>query len=168
MGLRDRNIVFRDSGSAIYIDQYDYPPASDLWIFSFPTQKWTKIENLQFDAFDFGSVLTSNEHYIVLLGGAIDTGQQDVDDIFILDIRNEDESKWKFRKSSIKCPEDGECHAVRTGGVDSKDDILVNGFIKECFKMKEFDNIQLPPSHIIKMIAMWYSAEMIHWLNRFE
>merc|ERR1712228_248791 len=130
---------------------------------SLSTQKWTKIKNIQFEGYEFGTVLTSNERYIILLGGKNDTISEgeEVDNIFVLDMKNEDNSKWKLRKSSIKCPNVGDCHAVRTGGVDSKDDILVNGFIKDCFKKEEFENMQLPP-----LIAMWYSAEMIHWIQR--
>merc|ERR1712192_5804 len=102
------------------------------------------------------------------MGGGIkiiDDEDNDVDDIFVLDMKKKDLNEWILRRSSIKCPKIGICHAVRTGGIDSKDDILVNGFIKDCFKKPSFDNIQLPPSYIMKMIAMWYSAEMIHWLN---
>merc|ERR1712129_69926 len=91
------------------------------------------------------------------------------------DIRNHDDSKWTLNKSTIKFPcasdtyssdaysSDG--NAVRTGGVDSKDEILVIGFVNDCFKQKEFDNLQLPPAYIIEIIAEWYSAEMIHWIE---
>merc|ERR1712228_82068 len=169
--------VSRRAGVAIYVpskqlilliggydDVVGFPPSSDLWIFSLPTQKWRKTQNIQFEGYLFGAVLTSNERYIVLLGG-INDHKHYVDDIFVLDIKNEDDSKWKLRKSTVKCPKIGRCKALRTGGIDSKDDILINGFIKDCFKMKEFKNIQLPPSYIMKIISMWYDAEMIHWLN---
>merc|ERR1712087_1040812 len=71
----------------------------------------------------------------------------------------------KLKRSSIKCPTVGECFAARTGGVDSKDGILVCGFINECFKSKEFENIQLLPDYLINIIAQWYGSEMIHWIG---
>jgi len=136
----------------------------DLWIFSLSAYKWKKIQNIKYLTYAFGAVLTSNERYIVLLGG-MNIGCVRYDDIYVLDMKNEDENKWKMKKSSIKCPQIGVCNAVRTGGVDSKDDILVDGFIKDCFQQKDFENIQLPPAYIIKMIADWYTAEMVHWIH---
>ena len=76
-----------------------------------------------------------------------------------------DENNWKLRKCKIKCPYSGKCCGVRTGGIDSKKDVLVNGFVKECFKMKEFKQLQLPPVYIVNIIVQWFSAEMIHFVK---
>ena len=165
-------------GSAIYIPskqsivviggtKIEWKLYPDLWLFSLATQKCRKLKNIQFEGFGFGAVLTSNERYIVLLGGANDTTDPagEVYDIFVFDMKGSDDSKWKLKRSSIKCPAKGYCGAVRTGGIDSRDEILVIGFIKDCFKQKGFEHIQLPPLYIMKMIAQWYSAEMIHWLS---
>lgn len=147
-------------------DDHNDAMCSNLLIFSLGTQSWRKIKNLKFRAQSFGSALCSNEKYIVLMGGYIEVGNIDVGDIYVLDIRNDDVSKWILNKSSIKCPKTGKCKAVRTGGVGSKDEILVTGFIKECFCQNEFYNLQLPPSYIIDSITDWYNAEMIHWIHQ--
>ena len=76
-----------------------------------------------------------------------------------------DDNDWKIKRSIISCPDVGRCRVVRSGGVDSKDEILVIGFIKQCFKMKEFKHLQVPPVYIMILIANRYSAEMIHWLK---
>merc|ERR1712228_53612 len=86
-------------------------------------------------------------------------------DIFVLDMKNTNE--WKLRKSKIPfnvIPR----FAVRTGGIDSNDENLVIGYIRDCFKQKEFENIQLPPSYLMKMISEKYNAETIHCIDKRE
>ena len=56
-------------------------------------------------------------------------------------------------------------HIVRTGGFDSKDKLLVTGFIRQCFKSKEFDKMQLPHIDLMMLIADRYNAEMVHWFQ---
>eukprot|EP01084_Bolivina_argentea_P167159 290173_1 len=42
---------------------------SYLWTYSLLTNKWSKIENISFEGYRFGIVLSSNERYILLFGG---------------------------------------------------------------------------------------------------
>ncbi len=54
------------------------------------SQKWTKIENISefsFPMYDFEAVLTSNEKYIVLLGGTRGDDSA-AEDIFVLDMED--------------------------------------------------------------------------------
>eukprot|EP01084_Bolivina_argentea_P127624 225661_1 len=163
-----------DAGLAIYVPSkqfivligghgYNGDLRKDIWCYSLRTQKWSRIEYMTFTGYNFGIVLTSNERYIILFGGTNDEQARDteVDDILVLDMK--DDNNWKLKKSKIFCPEVGACHIVRTGGVNAKYDVLVIGFIKQCFEQKEFEHLDLPPIYIMMIIVKWFSAEMIHW-----
>ena len=134
-----------------------------LWIHSLKTNKWSSIENI-FDGYQFGAVLTSDQRYVVLLGGwrrLHDDDEWHGTRISVMDLENE----WKIRESSIRLTASGQCYAAKTGGIGSKNDLLVAGYIRECFKTKEFVNMQLPPVCIMRIIAVKYDAELIHWIN---
>eukprot|EP01084_Bolivina_argentea_P144955 254217_1 len=167
----------RFSGAAIYISSRqsilliggfnEYGLPCDVWIYSLKTQKWNKINNISFKRFQFGYVLSSNQRYIILFGGwkyVSETDQDvEVDDIVVLDMK--DDNNWKLKQCEIKCPVFGTCYGARTGGCDSNNQILVNGFVKKCFKLKEFLQLQLPPVYIINIINKYFSAEMIHCIE---
>eukprot|EP01084_Bolivina_argentea_P047322 87186_1 len=121
--------------------------SNEIWIYKLTTQKWIQLQiNNIFTRYDFGAVLTSNERYVVLLGGtkydADINDDKDTNDIFVLDMK--DDNNWKIKQCKIKCPYGGNFIATITGGIDSKNGMLVNGFVKECFKLKEFKDLQLP------------------------
>eukprot|EP01084_Bolivina_argentea_P205651 351279_1 len=167
--LSSQSVIYIPSKQSILLlggtDEED-TLTKELWIYSLKTQKWKMINNVIFEGYWFSAVLSSNEQYIILFGGQNDSKKYDdpVDDIFVLDIK--DDNAFKLKKSTMRCPQPGECHGVRTGGINSKSDILVIGFIKKCFKENELKNIQLPPLYIMKLIANWYSMEMIHWISK--
>eukprot|EP01084_Bolivina_argentea_P205652 351285_1 len=167
--LTDQSVIYIPSKQSILLlgGLYEHDTLTkELWIYSLKTQKWKMINNVIFEGYWFSAVLSSNEQYIILFGGQNDSKKYDdpVDDIFVLDIK--DDNAFKLKKSTMRCPQPGECHGVRTGGINSKSDILVIGFIKKCFKENELKNIQLPPLYIMKLIANWYSMEMIHWISK--
>eukprot|EP01084_Bolivina_argentea_P176837 305946_1 len=146
----------------------DGPSSNEIWIYKLKTQKWTKINNISFERYNFEAVLTSNERYIVLFGGMKyheDTGINElVDDICVLDMI--DDNNWKIKQCELKCPRSGKCIGTSTGGIEH--DMLVTGFVKGCFKLKEFKNLKSPPTHIISLIAKWYSGEVIHWMKYYD
>eukprot|EP01084_Bolivina_argentea_P012729 23839_1 len=91
--------------------------SNEIWIYKLTTQKWIQLQinNIIFTRYDFGAVLTSNERYIVLFGGANEE-DEDTNDIFVLDMN--DDNNWKMKKCKIKCPDNGRFIATRTGGID--------------------------------------------------
>ncbi|MCP4141178.1 MAG: hypothetical protein GY755_13000, partial [Chloroflexi bacterium] len=148
-----------------YFGDATYPNLStEVWLYNLQNQKWIQIDNFSFPRRSFEAVLTSNERYIVLFGGVIyphyTIGDKCVDDIFVLDMKHD--GNWKMKKCNIKCPKKGECIGTRTGG---KTDIIVMGFVKECFQLKELVHLRLPPMYIISLIAKYYNSEMIHWIQ---
>eukprot|EP01084_Bolivina_argentea_P256207 431268_1 len=151
---------------------------SDVWIYKLQTQKWSKIDNISFNRYQFGYVLTSNQRYVILFGGqtspfTVDGGcfnfmsyyledassHKVVDNIFVLDM--EDDNNWKLKQCKIKCRGSlRNVYGAKTGGSN----ILVNGFIKNCFKLKEFAQLQLPTC-IGRIIGEYFSAETIHYID---
>ena len=107
-------------------------------------------------------MLTSNQRYIALFGGKLDGKTSNR--ICVLDMKRDTE--WKMKKSKIECPNDGSCHVIRTGGIGSKDHLLVIGYIRQCFDSTQFENIQLPPTYIMMMIIERFSSERIHWIQK--
>eukprot|EP01084_Bolivina_argentea_P001881 3487_1 len=145
-----------------FINNSQGPNPKDIWIYSLALQKWRKVENVSFEGFHFGAVLTSNQRYIVLLGG-YDGNHVSIPYIKVLDMK--DDNNWKMKQSTICCPDNGPCSAVRTNGVDSNK-LLVIGFIKQCFKRKEFEEMSLPPMYLMTIITEFTAhAEMIHWMK---
>ena len=132
------------------------------WIYSLSTNKWKKIVNISFKRTEFGIVLSSNQRYILLFGGKTNIKDKKAQsDIHVLDMKIE--NRWKLRPSNLSCSRRSNiCYAFGTGGMEIKDDVLVIGYIRELFQSKAFENIQLPPTYIMMMVAERYSAEMIH------
>eukprot|EP01084_Bolivina_argentea_P204584 349409_1 len=79
-------------------DWCEFPPLrSDIWVYSLTSQKWTKMDNVWYKRFNFNAVLTSDERYILLLGGykyveGINDDEE-TNDIFVLDMK--DDNNWK-------------------------------------------------------------------------
>ena len=135
----------------------------NIGIFSMKTQTWTTIDNLYFNRYGFGAVLSPNERYVLLFGGMI-PGVGPTDDISILDIRND--NQLTLRESNIRCPYKGVCSVVRAIGFDIKDSILIMGYMKQCYKNKEFNQYVSIPTDIISMIHQWYCGDMVHYFFR--
>merc|ERR1712228_972277 len=126
----------------------------------------------RFQGYNFAAVLTSNQRYIILLGGRRNSPETDTypkiekyGKISVMDLKSRNLSGWKIKKSKIRLPQPGPCIAAQTDGMVSKHELLVIGYIKELFQSKPFENIQLPPTYLMMMIAEKYSAEMIHWIH---
>ena len=107
------------------------------WIYSLKSNKWMEIKNLSFNFHFFESVLSSNQRYIILFGGWKDGKKSDV--IFVLDMKIK--NQWKIKKSKILIPmivkqSINWTRLLRTGGDDSKDEVLVIGFIRSVLQGK--------------------------------
>eukprot|EP01084_Bolivina_argentea_P283613 485783_1 len=79
----------------------------ELWMYSLLTQKCNQINNISLEGHSFGFVLCSNERYIIIFGGYCD---QDIkmdeisDNIYVLDIKDNNNNNWKIKQSKIHCP----------------------------------------------------------------
>ena len=170
--LYRRNV--RKHGAVIYVPSKDCiiligghksrgEAVKDIAIFSRKTQTWSIINDLYFNRYNFGIVLSPNERYILLFGGSI-SGIGRTNDISILDIKTD--NKWKLRKSKICCPRKGKCVVTKTPRHNNK--IIVIEYIKQCYKTKKFKQCQPLPLEIISMIYKWYSDDQIHYFHEDE
>ena len=131
--------------------------------FSILNKKWKPIRDLKLpqEIGKFGVVTTRDERYTILFGGGfyVDT-QGYLDSIYIYDIINH-----KFRKSKIKCPITGRFHATIGDDADS-DKMVVFGFINNCYKEKDFTDLQVLPYYLIELISKWYQQQQVYLLRR--
>ena len=143
------------------------------WIYSMVTQEWRQVGNISLELMNFHAELSSNQRYMIIFGGQSPIEGETAapysipdtvvtENILVLDMKNENE--WKLKECEIpyKIPPTFVC---RTGGVDSNDEKLVFGYIRDCFKQREFESIQLPPMYLMKMIEEKYNTETFHFID---
>eukprot|EP01084_Bolivina_argentea_P295980 509705_1 len=100
----------------------------------------------------FGSVLTNNEKFVLIFGG------NNKDDIYSIDTQN-----FIVRKLHIKCPIKGKVFACY---IPKYQQIIVNGFIRECWKYGIFQKIRLPSAEVVATILAYYAfGGDIHLFN---
>lgn len=137
------------------------------WVYCLKTRKWSQMNSISFGyLINLDAVLTSNQRYVIIFAETLRDMRRSM---FILDMRHENE--WKLKICNLDVPRRAHNYSsfvLRTGGVDSNDEKLVTGYIRDCFRQKEFEHIQLPPMYLMKMIEEQYSAEIIHIVGKVE
>ena len=108
-------------------------------------------------------ICTIDERYIIIFGGH-DSRHVSTDKIFIIDTE-----LLEIKESSIKCPMKGLFHACL---VDDKtrSDLIVNGFINECWneeKFKNNENLRYPSDDIIGLIISFHCVQIVHLFERY-
>ena len=58
----------------------------------------------------------------------------------------------------------GMFHAIMMDNPD-RDNLLVFGYIRDCFKKEEFKHIQQFPDYLIRLIGTWICNEWIHLIR---
>merc|ERR1712228_273724 len=72
-----------------------------------------------------------------------------------------------FSASSIDCPFRSAFSAIIVGCDEFRKELMVFGFINQCFDSAEYANIQRLPFYLIQFIALWVSNdEWIHVISR--
>lgn len=132
--MRDQKQKLFMVGARFNDDSY-----SGIWMFSFSTNKWRKIDYLKFDNSGASAVITIDENYIIIYGGWNKNFQQ-MDDIYVLDIK--EDNQYKLKKSVIKVPKIARYNMLIRGS-DTEHELLVDGWVKQLFKGEQFKNMQL-------------------------
>jgi len=101
--------------------------------------------------YSFGCVLTPNEKYIVLFGG------NSTNHIHIFDLCRQE----MVRLERLQCPNAGS-YAACVLGNDQKTAVLVAGYVKRCWKSREFEDVSQPPVDIILLLRRYCSTEIVH------
>merc|ERR1712228_143680 len=106
-------------------------------------------------------ISSENEKHIFILGGLFpsrsSTGSNHKSDmIFVYNVKRK-----ILQKSPIKCPRQCKYKAVMMRN-KKRDELMVFGFINQCFESAEYQNIQRLPYYLVRFIAQWISNEWIH------
>ena len=122
-------------------------------ITEFKNNKWNIFKDTQDkELFNSSIIATKNENYLIFVSGG------NFNSIFVYDVR-----KDVMIKSDIKKPtNDFSCVIITRN--DDRDNLLTFGFVGECYKKREYKNIQKLPFYLIKMIDSWVCFETVHLL----
>eukprot|EP01084_Bolivina_argentea_P092450 166312_1 len=139
---------------------FHYPyewTTNNMYLYNTNNGKVSKTNNtLPIPLAFFGYVLTRNQKYVVIFGGIIDDKQEKTDDIYILNT-----DMMTFRKSVIKCPCKDSFQAILFCD-EHREQIITFGFIRQCWKSKQFLTLQYPPNYICQLINQWFVDEYVH------
>ena len=93
-----------------------------------------------------------------------ENSKEDQNDIFVLDIQNE--NQYKLWGTSLRIPRNDK-YASIDGAVGTRDSgtiLLTSGWIRSLFATETFAEMELPPAAIIQMIENYKNVEeTIHW-----
>ena len=132
-------------------------------VIEFKDNKWTdlKVENCQ-DLFASKTISTTTGDFIIFVGGWHEeiNNYQDHRLIFFYDVKNN-----KLIKSDIEAPEEEFTGLTLTRNKDYED-VLTFGFIRKCYKMTNYSDLQALPFYLIKFIGKWVCYETIHLIAR--
>ena len=106
----------------------------------------------------FGLVKTRNERFIIILGG-FDAQSNGCDDIYIYDTNNN-----LFSQSKISCPAKSGFYATISNDPEG-DELITFGFINDCYKSNNFQNVQVLPFYLIQLISHWLCIQEIYLLQ---
>lgn len=133
----------------------------EIFKYDMDSDKWAQVTGISLKVSGCTALVTADEKYVIIGGGY--TGPSvPMYSIFILDIR--DDANYKLSTSRIRSPWRGDMIMKKTGGA-LKNEKLVIGWIRNLFADKDFQDLQLPPVHVMLLVTRWHSTEYIHWLS---
>ena len=184
--VKSQNIILLFGGTMSGDYQYIY---LGIWRYDIAKAQWSWVEEIAFN-FTFCDVaLTSNEEYVVIVGGRPLTRdesneeiQMEKDRIFILDIRNQ--NKYELWGTSIEA---GQCTKRNYVGLDVNrrwfkqnrwgyncqitrgstqyDNLLISGWIRRLFASEGFVGVTLPAGIVHQLIGEFKGLDdMVHWI----
>ena len=180
--VESQNVILLFGGTVSSDPQYIY---LGIWRYEISKKLWTRIEGIEFN-FTFCDVaLTSNEDYVVIVGGrpvhmdpeeeytTHDEIEMTEDRIFVLDIR--DEKKYEMWMTSIQVgiPALGRsfgdkhhwgysCEIIQ--GSAEYDNLLICGWIRRLFASDSFVEMELPAEIVHQLIGKFKRSDVLHWM----
>ena len=142
-----KTIVLFDANTSFI---YEYQTWNKTWI----THAFEPMNNM--GHVQAGTCATTNEKYILIFGGFIPRKK---DSIFLFDVHNK-----TFTESSIKCPFREMCRATIMRN-DHEDEVIVYGFVNQCFAAKQFIGVGKLPIDVIKLINRLICNEWVHLIS---
>ena len=132
-GLECNTLVFVPSKNILLLigglcDLYDTSTAG-IWRYGDATGDWEEIVGFEFDLSEGVSVLTGDEQYIVITGTKHYT-QNEIVDVYVLDIR--DENEYKLMMSLTRKPSPDATLVARTSSI-RETNLLTSGWTRKLF-----------------------------------
>ena len=111
-----------------------------------------------------GYVCSANGRYLITFGMDVSLGTVYVppDGIVVYDLTDHTAERVV---SPIRCPALLEYYALLMRD-RHREEVLTIAFIKNSFKSKEMEGLQLPPLYLIRMMAQWVEMEWIYLLSK--
>merc|ERR1712130_230157 len=132
-----------------------------MGIYEYQNDEWTqfKIDYKHNDIWKNAAIVsTKNEQYAIAFGGNQGRSNSKVrsDDIFVYNVKNK-----TLRKSMVICPKKAYYTAAMIRDT-YRDELIVFGFVNQCFASQEFENMQQFSSGFMQFLCQWVSNEYIH------
>eukprot|EP01084_Bolivina_argentea_P096398 173321_1 len=134
-----------------------YRAQKSIWIYSLETTKW-RLSNVQLPiALElFGCVLTNNQQYIIMFGGGSNDEnnnyvEYESDRIYIMHTKS-----MQITESKMKCPTEGNFHAINYSEQHKKSDLIIGWFLRGC------QGVVINAKDVIQIIKQYYDYEYIH------
>ena len=111
----------------------------------------------------FVIIFNSNESDLSIEDNDGSGGMEYVNEIEIIDLKTK-----SCTKSSVKLPsswQDEPSHAFIADDY-SKSDIIINGYLRQCWKDKIFINLDQLPLELIRVIIEFHSQDVVHIMQR--
>ena len=133
-------------------------------------KEWKVYKDVVFRYCVISMLLTMDEKHVIMVPDC-DNESQNSDDIFILDILDED--KYDLRTSKVAAPKRttnaespfaANRRLVLTGG-GKTDQIIVSGYLRRFCKN---NMIEMIPNDLIGIFVSFYSAELLHCIRMFK
>eukprot|EP01084_Bolivina_argentea_P083569 151311_1 len=103
----------------------------------------------------FGCAITTNEDFVILLGGSKDADME-TDNISVINLKTN-----AILISDIVCPNTNNYHAIIMAD-ELNEELVVFGFIRQCWQNELFSSILFPHDSILKLIRSWYSVDYLY------
>ena len=156
--LRNKNMLWLIGGSGF--DYYEFEAVDDIHTYSIKDNKWKLLDTkLPIGVYEFGYICTRDERYIIIIGGIADNIAS-YDKILVIDTES-----MEIKKSKIRSPFSGSCHACLVDNMQNAD-LVVNGFINECWNVGKWKNdaidLRYPSIDIIGLIVSFYCIQTVY------
>ena len=149
-------IHLQSKGKIWLIGGYDYSPwerVDDIHLYSIKHNKWELLDiKLPIPLRECTCICSKDN--------GVPTGK-----IFIIDTE-----LLEIKESSIKCPIKMPLHACLVDDTE-RSDVIVKGFINECWneeKFKNDDNLSYPSNDIIALILSFHCIQIVHLFKRYR
>lgn len=115
------------------------------------------------DDYTPAGVVSTDEKYAILVSESF---QSEDEDTFVLNLND---SQWSVKNSSNMLPWQYPQSIIAFMTTDmAVNDIVINGYLRRCWKQDDFTNVSEFPYELIRIIIEYYTAEYIHVARQYH